>query len=101
MYASYLEQKESNLLHPPISHGLCFYHCLSLCHFQGKRESKFNTGKWGRLQTNPSPSHQGQGRAVGSHFWKPLLHLVKQEVRGNYLFKYGGDVLHSNDELGM
>lgn len=32
----------------------------------------------GGIATDPSPSHKGCGRAAGSHFWKPLFHLVKQ-----------------------
>lgn len=45
--------------------------------FRG-RESELNTGKWGGIATDPSPSHKGCGRAAGSRFWKPLFHLVKQ-----------------------
>ena len=51
--------------------------------------------------TDPSPSHKGWGRVVGCQSWKALFHLVKQEVRVNYLFKYEGEVLHSNDEVGI
>lgn len=55
----------------------------------------------GEIMTDPSPSHTGWGRVVGCRSWKALFHWVKQEVRVNYLFKYEGEVLHSNDEVGM
>ena len=51
--------------------------------------------------TEPSPSHKGWDRVMGCQSWKALFHLVKQEVRVNYLFKYEGEVLHSSDEVGQ
>lgn len=53
------------------------------------------------ITTEPFPSKEGHGRAVESHFWKPLFHLVKPEERFNYLLKCVGDSLHSSDEVGM
>ena len=38
---------------------------------------------------------------MGCQSWKALFHLVKQEVRVNYLFKYEGEVLHSSDDAGQ